>query len=651
MRIEIWLLVLIVVLCGCKDTSSCLVDPYTKGEEGDSTTVGEIADRLLCASINGSTEAVGASNRIYNNKILVSWRFFPSDNETTAFDLYRTSGNGDEIKLNETPITKSTCFQDVTADLSTDNTYRLTYSDRNETLGIYTIKASQASKGLPYLSIPLESTGDIDAKYVYRANDASIGDLDGDGKNEIVLKRVLDSGSVDDYEDEGDGAVSALPMNVKHLVLLEAYKLDGTFMWRVSLGPNIINRPTCFAVCDFDGDGRAEIAIRTAEGTVFGDGSEIKDTDGDGKTDYRVPGKGFIHGGPEFLSVLEGISGKELARTDYIALGKSEDWGDNWYNRSSRYRIAVAHCVGNHYQIIATRGCYRKIVVESWNYINGKLARQWEFNTTTPGNEAYTGQGHHSLSIGDVDNDGYDEIVYGSMTVDHNGRGLNTCGFGHGDALHLGKFDIFHDGLQIYSCFEGGSMGAALRDARTGTSIWEYPQSGDVGRALVADIDPDSPGCEFWWAGGNAQGWDGTTLKDLGYKPSSCNMAIWFSGSLNRQLLNLKTIQQEKVPKGNSGRVFSLFKYGVTDINGTKSNPCLYADIWGDWREEVIMPTTDNKELRIFTTWYPTEYRFPYLMSDHVYRMSVLNQNIGYNQPTQLGYYLGSDMFTETEEK
>lgn len=640
MRIQLLSLLFIAPCLGCESTAVALPETPSRGDGTAILGKGEY-DRKLWASVNGLSEAVGASNRVHNNKLLISWRFLPTDTNDTAFDLYRTTGTGKEVKLNDAPIFKNTCFQDVKADLSADNTYRLTYHGKDETLGTYTVKASWSSKGLPYISIPLKSTADINPGYVYRANDASIGDLDGDGEYELVVKRMIDSSTVGGLSSQG-----VVIYGLQHSMLLEAYRMDGTFMWRMKMGPNVpTGNGASFAVYDFNGDGRAEVALRTAEGTVFGDRTEIGDTDGDGKTNYQVEGAHYIHGGPEFLSVIEGTTGKELARTDYIALGSSEEWGDNYYKRSSSYRIGVAHCTGKRHQIIICRGVYKKSVLEAWDFSGNKLTKVWRFDSNVKGNEAYAGQGYHSLSTGDVDNDGYDEIVYGAMTVDHDGKGLYSYGYGHGDALHLGKFDIFHTGLQVYSSFEGGAMGAALRDARTGKPLWEHPQSGDIGRALVADIDPSSPGCEFWWAGSNAQGWDGTALRDLGYKPSSCNMAIWFSGSLNRQLLNNKTIQQEKVPTGTSGRVFSLSKYGVTDINGTKSNPCLYADLWGDWREEVIMPASDNSELRIFTTWYPTEYRFPYLMSDHVYHMSVLNQNIGYNQPTQLGYYLGSDMF------
>ena len=606
MRIQLLSLLFIATCPGCEITAVALPETLSRNDGTAIWGKGEY-DRKLWASVNGLSEAVGASNRIHNNKLLINWRFLPTNTGDTAFDLYRSTSTGKEVKLNDAPILKSSCFQDVKADLSIDNTYRLTYHGKDETLGTYTIKASQSSKRLPYISIPLKSTADINPGYIYRANDASIGDLDGDGEYELVVKRMIDSSTVGGLSSQGTVIYS-----LQHSMLQEAYRMDGTFMWRMKMGPNVpTGNGASFAVYDFNGDGRAEVALRTAEGTVFGVGTEIG-----------------------------GTTGKELARTDYIALGSSEEWGDNYYKRSSSYRIGVAHCTGEKHQIIICRGVYKKSVPEAWDFSGNKLTKVWRFDSSVKGNEAYAGQGYHSLSTGDVDNDGYDEIVYGTMTVDHDGKGLYSYGYGYGDALHLGKFDIFHTGLQVYSSFEGDAMGVALRDARTGKPLWEHPQSGDIGRALVADIDPSSPGCEFWWTGSNAQGWDGTALRDLGYKPSSCNMAIWFPSSLNRQLLNNKTIQQEKVPAGTSGRFFTLSKYGVTDINGSKSNPCLYADLWGDWREEVIMPAFDNSELRIFTTWHPTEHRCPHLMSDHVYHMSVLNQNIGYNQPTQLSYSL-----------
>jgi len=599
---------------------------------------------MLWASINSLANTTNADYSVHNKKVLVTWRMFPTDDETTVFDLYCTRGTASEVKLNSKPIESSTNFRDTGADRTVDNIYRLCYTGSNETLDTYTLTAERISQGLPYISIPLKNTTDIHSTYPYKANDVSIGDLDGDGVYEIILKRLVTTTLTEEEGDDDDGVDGEAPPvieDVYHSMLLEAYKLDGTFLWQIKLGPNVLTSYSSgsFAVYDFDGDGKCEIALRTSEGTIFADGTEIGDINGDGKTDYRIPGKGYIPAGcPEFLSVIDGMTGKELARTDYIPLGTSEDWGDSYYNRSTRYRISLGRFSDETTSILMCRGIYRKMVLQAWDFKDNKLTQRWNFDTTDGIHTAYAGQGNHSLSIGDVDDDGYDEVVYGACTIDHDGTGLNNSGFKHGDALHLGKFDPSREGLQIWSCFEGGTVGAAFRDARSGDVIWKFDSKSDIGRALIADIDADSPGCEMWWYNSNAYSCDGV---DLGYAPGSCNMAIWFSGSLNRQLLDRGTISGARTDKG---RVFTIYMYNVSTINSTKSNPCFYGDILGDWREEVLMVTKDNSELRLFSTWYPCDYKFPYLMSDQVYEMSAINQNVGYNQPTQLGYYLGSDL-------
>lgn len=600
-------------------------------------------ERALWGSVCGRQDATSRHYSSSIGKILLSWRMLPGDNAGTAFDIYRRYGGGMESKINRTPVRK-TNYCDEEASFSGDITYRITYAGKNEGIGAYTIKEAQLLGRLPYISIPLKDTQDICPSDTirYEANDVSVGDLDGDGMMEIIVKRLLAHGDV-----EGT-AGAEIPASVRHALLYEAYRLDGTFLWRICSGPNILlGNSSSFAVADFDGDGKAEMAIKTGEGTVFGDGTEIVDTDGDGVTDYRIPGKVYIEKGPEFLSVVDGLSGKEIARTDFIARGKSEDWGDGYFKRAHSLRVGVGCFDGTLPSIIICRGVYARSVVEAWDWRNDELSKRWtfdsDFNQTGKDGKpysAYAGQGFHSMSLGDVDGDGFDEVVYGSMTIDHDGTGLYTSELGHGDALHLGKFDPSRNGLQIFSCLETGKTETALRDASDGSIIWASvaERNNDTGRAMIADIDPGSRGCESWWYKSTARTIEGD---DLGYQPGSCNMAIWFGDGLNRQLLNGSTIHSQC----DNTRVFTVYRYDAVKINGTKENPSFYGDFLGDWREEVIYPdSTRVKDLKIFSTWIPTDHRFPWLMTDHVYHMSALNQNVGYNQPTHLGYYLGSDI-------
>ncbi len=611
-------------------------------------------DRALWGSVCGTSNATYYNETL--DKMLVSWRMLPGDDASTSFDLYRSYSGKSEVKLNADPIF-ATNYQDKSISFSDrggvgDVTYRLTYSGSDETIGTYTLRSSQRVGKRPYISIPLTGTSDVcETEGVsYQANDVSVGDLDGDGQMEIIVKRLLAYG---DSDGTGSGAS---PLFVRHTVLYEAYKLDGTMMWRVCSGPNIIlGNSSSFAVADFDGDGKAEMAIKTGEGTIFGDGMEIPDTDGDGKTDYRTDGANYIGSGPEFFSIVDGITGKELARADFIKRGKSQDWGDNYFKRAHSLRVGVGCFDGNLPSVILGRGVYAKSVIEVWDYRNGELTRRWNFDTDAKltgkdGNaySKYAAQGNHSLSVGDVDGDGFDEVVYGAMTVDHDGVGLYTSRLGHGDALHLGKFDPSREGLQIFSCFETGKTEVALRDASDGSVIWDHKSAsdGDMGRAMIADIDPSSPGCEMWWYKSSVHGINGNQLQGSAADyPGSCNFAIWFDGSLNRQMFT-----GTKIDSRRGGRVFTVYRYDVSDINGSKENPSFYGDILGDWREELIYPDgTKTKDLKIFTSWIPTDHRIPWLMTDHVYEMSALNQNIGYNQPTHTGYYLGSDYKSDEE--
>ena len=626
-------------------------------------------ERALWASVNGAKNASLGNYQQHTGKVLVSWRMLPGDDGDTAFDLYRTIGTAFETKV-AANIRNSTCYQDATASKSQDNHYRLTYAGNRETLATYTLKATRVSAGQPYVSIPLRPTDDVydGDDLEYQANDVSIGDLDGDGQFEIVVKRLqapkgqLDGGTGAGYSSR----------NTLYAVIWDAYRLDGTFLWRIKGGPGIIlGNSSSFAIADFDGDGCAEMAIRTCEGTVFGDGQEIGDTNGDGTIDYRTwvnydksgDARGWIDhynsAGPEFLSIIDGRTGRELARTDFIPRETSQSWGDGYWKRACSFRIGVGCFDATGLpSVVVGRGVYDRSVVEAWDWRGGRLARRWHFDTSASGqghdgqpNSAYAAQGNHSFNVADLDLDGFDEVMYGSMAIDHDGQGLWTTRLGHGDANHVGKFLPERGGLQVFHCLENGTTMVALHDASNGRLIWKKEGTGDndTGRCMVADIDPDSPGCEFWWAGSNAWTPDGMT--DLGYKPSSCNMGIWFDGGLTRQLINAPSKGGGVITNDRAGgRTFTVYRYDTRFINGTKANPSWYGDLMGDWREEFIVPDgTLVGDIKVFSTWYPTTHRFPWLMTDHTYHMQCLNQNIGYNQPTNLGYYLGSDLESDAQ--
>ena len=620
--------------------------------------------RALWASINDKKDASLGDYQQHTGKVLVTWRMLPGDDATTGFDLYRAIGTAAEKKI-ATNIRNRTCFQDASASKTADNHYRLTYSGSDETLSTFTLTKAQVSGGLPYVSIPLADTKDVYAdtkKIVYTANDVSVGDLDGDGEFEIVVKRLQ---SVKDASgnivSDGSGA-SYSQQDCLWAVIWDAYKLDGTLLWRVKGGPGIIlGNSSSFAVADFDGDGCAEMAIRTCEGTVFGDGTEIPDVNGDGKIDYRTWGNlnssspGWVDhyssAGPEFISIIDGKTGRELARDNFIDRETSSAWGDDYWKRACSFRVGVG-CFDESGlpSVIIGRGVYARSVIEAWDWRDGQLTRRWRFDTNDKGtgkdgkkHSTYAAQGNHSLNVADLDGDGLDEVMYGSMAVDDDGIGLWNTRLGHGDANHVGKFLPSREGLQMFHCLETGKTMVALHDARDGSVIWkkDAASDNDMGRCLVGDFFPEYPGCEFFYYQGNYIKQDGTetSINTKGQK-GGCGMAVWFDGNLSRQLIEDNIINSPKY-----GRTFTMYRYSETFINGTKSNPSWYGDILGDWREEVILPdATRLQDIKIFSTWYPTTHKFPWLMTDHCYWMSALNENIGYNQPTNTGYYLGSDV-------
>lgn len=406
--------------------------------------------------------------------VVVSWRYLSSDPMETAFNIYR-----DGKKLTSQPIMTGTLFRDEnSSQKAVVYEVRPVVKGKETHLldGKYTLPANAP---LGYLQIPLKKPAEgitpAGDTYTYSPNDASIGDVDGDGEYEIILKWEP-SNAKDNSHDGYTGEV-----------YIDCYRMDGKQLWRVNLGRNIRAGAhyTQFMVYDLDGDGKAEVVARTSDGTVDGKGKVI----GNAKADYREPGvfdkkknkltrQGRILEGNEYLTVFSGLTGEALYTTDYIpARGNAKDWGDTRANRSDRFLACIAYLDGIRPSVVMCRGYYTRIVLAAFDWDGKKLKKHWVFDTNTPGNEDYLKQGNHNLRVGDVDGNGCDEIIYGSCTIDHNGKGLYSTKLGHGDALHLTQIDPTRKGLQVWACHENKRDGSTYRDAATGEILLQLKSS------------------------------------------------------------------------------------------------------------------------------------------------------------------------------
>ncbi|QKW15515.1 cellulose binding domain-containing protein [Verrucosispora sp. NA02020] len=552
---------------------------------------------------------------------LVSWRLLGTETSGVAFHLYRGG-----TRVTASPLTGATNYLDNGAAAGSTYTVRAVVDGVEQAASAPALQFPAGYLDVP-LQIPPGGTTPSGEAYTYAANDASVGDLDGDGRYEFVVKW--------DPSNAKDNAQSGYTGNV----YVDAYTLTGTRLWRIDLGRNIRAGAhyTQFQVYDYDGDGDAEVAMKTADGTRSGTGQVI----GNAGADHRNS-SGYVLAGSEYLTMFDGRTGAALSTVAYDPpRGTVSSWGDNYGNRVDRFLAATAYLDGQRPSLIMARGYYTRAVIAAWDFRNGSLTRRWTFDSNASGNGAAAGQGNHNLSVADVDGDGRQEIVYGAATIDDNGRLLHSTGTGHGDAMHVGDLDPARPGLEVFKVNESGSQPSSyLADARTGQRIWSTPAAGDNGRGVAGDIWAGSPGAESWSSA--VSGLTNTRGQNVGRKPSSTNFLIWWDGDPVRELLDATRIDKY----GPDGDTRLLTGSDVASNNGTKSTPALSADILGDWREEVVWRTSDNRALRVYSTPTQTGIRLPTLMHDLQYRVAVAWQNTAYNQPPHPSFFLGDGMST-----
>lgn len=535
---------------------------------------------------------------------LVSWRLLGTDAEDVAFNVYR-----DGELLNDSPLTGATNYLDD----SGDGEYTVAAVTDGAEGEQSAAEAAFSADG--YLDIPIQQpSGD------HQANDASVGDLDGDGDYEYIVKWYPDNAKDNSQSGTTDNTI------------IDAYTLEGDQLWRIDLGHNIRSGAhyTQFQVYDYDGDGDAEIAMKTADATVDGEGTVI----GDANADYRNSG-GYVLDGPEYLTIFDGATGAAIDTVDYEpARGDVADWGDDYGNRVDRFLAGTAYLDGSSPSMIFARGYYTRSVVWAVDFDGQSLSSRWVFDSDDAGSQ-YEGQGAHSLSIADLDGDGRQDIVYGAMAIDADGNAMWNTGMGHGDALHVSDFVPDRSGQEIFMVHENSSAPSSSLVGSDGSVLFETDPSGDNGRGVGANITDANDGAEYWSA--NVDGLLDASGSNVGSKPSSMNFLVWWDGDGERELLDDTTIADYDDGTLLSGE-------GVASNNGTKATPSLSADLFGDWREEVVWRTSDSSALRIYATPYETDLRIPTLMHDPQYRVAVAWQNTAYNQPPHPSFHIGSEV-------
>ena len=566
----------------------------------------QAADPIWVESLDRGISAVRTGSGM-----LVSWRYLANDAADAVFQLYR-----DNTLIATSNAGEATCFLDAGG--NANSIYRVdTLSNGQVTAS----DVSQLTSADTYFQLPLDPP--TAGGCTYSPNDCSTGDVDGDGQYEIFLKW--------DPSNSQDNSKSGYTGNV----YIDCYRLDGTKLWRVDLGRNIRAGAhyTQFMVYDFDGDSKAEMICKTSDGTVDGTGVTI----GDGSADYRSS-SGYILTGNEYLTLFDGATGQALDTVDYVpGRGTVSAWGDSYGNRVDRFLGAVAYLDGATPSCLMVRGYYTRMTATAWDVENKKLVQRWAFDSDNSGSGDAAGDGNHNCFAADADGDGKDEIIMGACVIDDDGSLLYSTNLGHGDAMHIGDLVPSNPGLEIFMCHETGEYGISLRDAKTGNILMRKTGSGDTGRGLAANIIPGNSAAEFTGIHDsiiyNESGTQIATWADV--TKWNMNSLVYWNGDLERDVLD-----RTMVDSYGNGRIFTAS--GCTYNNGSKSNAGITCDLFGDWREEMVFAGSTGDYLRIYSTSFTTDYAITTLMHNPQYRTMVAGQNVAYNQPPHLSYFLGT---------
>lgn len=614
--------------------------------------------------------------------VYLSWRLFDSEDnifgsadKNVSFNVYR-----DGKKISEVATKTNYVDSTVGTNYSVAPVINGVEGEKCDAVTVYNNSYFDIPLSKPDDETIYDPSGNELATYSFFPADCSTGDVDGDGEYEIIVKWTSHE------RDVGTPAYSGT-------VHLAAYKLDGTKLWKndIELGKNVYSSAHTlqFLVYDFDGDGKSEVICQTSLGSKDGQGKYVSNaaqtdeeikaiTDKENSTaDYRSS-SGVITKGEEFLTVFNGETGAAMDTISLPTTRGSEngvDYGDDFGNRSNRFVSDIAYLDGEKPYAIYLRGYYfgrngkQRTSIAGISWDGTALSPTYRFDTQKgqegyyDGAYQYVGNGNHNCTVADVDNDGKDEFITGALCMevnDDNEFRPKWCTYlQHGDALHIGNYDPTHTGFEFFTVHEDSGtnslsgnditldFGMSVIDAETGNIMFHEGASDDTGRGVMANVGAGGY-YQIWSAKNSARqsngGTDFTTATSLtGRNTPSMNFRIFWDGDLYDNLLNGANITDWN--GRNMSNIFSAGNYDCVSINGTKANPSLQADLFGDWREEVVYPTSDRTALRVFSTTDTTDYKIKTLMQDPVYRSGVAAEQTAYNQPPHVGFYMGKEVF------